>query len=291
MKININQDQIALEMYEAAERFGMEEPRRKYVGMSEIGGACSRKIWLKFRGVSGGRIPGQTIMLFSLGDRIEEEVIKWLEKAKYRISDRQLTFSGHNGFFRGHCDGIIHRVSSHPHILEIKSANDKSFKAFKKYGVREKSEQYYAQMQCYMGYSKKVRALFVVMNKNNSEIYTERIKFDRNYFQELDKKALEIIQSISIPPKTENSLCFFCEFKIQCESEEFMTYINHCPTCSFFSWGAPGRPFPICKHEKHPFEIKQCPPNHEWTSCQDYVNMFEKRYIQIGDERYPICRQ
>ncbi|MBR5346984.1 MAG: YqaJ viral recombinase family protein, partial [Deltaproteobacteria bacterium] len=53
----------------------------------------------------------------------------------------------------------IKGVTSLDHVLEIKSANSRRFKAFRESGVRAISREYYCQVQCYMGYSGLERAL------------------------------------------------------------------------------------------------------------------------------------
>ena len=65
------------DMYEAAANYE-RGPKRNYLGMSQIGKPCGRALWYSFRGFTPSAIDGQLKMIFSLGDRVEEEVIKWL---------------------------------------------------------------------------------------------------------------------------------------------------------------------------------------------------------------------
>ena len=68
-------------------------------------------------------------MIFRLGDHIEEDIVGWLKAAGYQVEGQQDAFSDHDGWFSGHCGGIIHGITQQPHILEIKSAKDKEFKS------------------------------------------------------------------------------------------------------------------------------------------------------------------
>jgi len=264
------QNKLALEMYEAA-----TEGRRPrtYLGMSQIGRPCDRELWLNFRSFAPLPLDGRIIMLFRFGDRIEEEVIYHLKAAGYSVEGQQEAFSAHRGFFRGHCDGIIHGITQEPHILEIKSANKSKFKAFKDHGVKKTYPVYYCQCQCYMGYSGLKRALVVVQCKDNSEIYTERIYFDPAAFQTLDQRAFEIITANEPPKKTE-AACQWCNQKINCEDLEGAIVENPtCGNCYYHNWKGL---INFCFHPGHAFPIKT------WgISCPDWIFMFTREPIEV----------
>ena len=174
-------------------------------------------------------------MLFRFGDRIEEEIIYWLNKAGYKVEGQQEGFSDFNGSFRGHSDGTVHGITSQPHILECKSCNTKKFKAFKTNGIRRTSETYYAQSQCYMGYSGLERCLFVVQCKDTSELYTERVYFDLDEFRSLKEKAHQIISANDAPPITlrETSFdCKWCDYAGHCRNPDETPLTNQtCGNC------------------------------------------------------------
>lgn len=68
------QDRIVADMYEAAERSRRAETRN-YLGMSGIGDRCARKLWYEFRGYSPRLLEGRSIMIFDLGNRVEDAVV------------------------------------------------------------------------------------------------------------------------------------------------------------------------------------------------------------------------
>ena len=246
---------VALAMYEAAAN--SRSSSRNYLGMSQIGHECARYLWLGFRGYKPMPIDGKAIMIFRLGDRVEEEVVHHLKLAGYRVEGQQDGFEDFTGLFRGHCDGIIHGVTSQAHILEIKSANDNSWKAFKEKGVKEKSATYFAQAQCYMGYSGLTRALFVIHNKNNSEIYTERLYFDEEVFLSLRGRAKSIITSNKMPDPVNGFACRWCDQRLNCEGEIMADKV--CGTCKWMDFDP--NTVRRCLHPNHPFELKQ------WGVC------------------------
>lgn len=254
-------DKIAAEMYSAAERERKEE--RNYLGASEIGVACDRRLWLSFRGYPKNPIDGRLIMLFELGDIIEQQVIHYLNAAGFKVDGQQAGFKSHNGFYRGSWDGIVYGVTNSPHILEIKSANDKRFAAFKKFGVKETSPQYFCQSIVYMGYAKLDRALFVIVNKNTSEIYTERVYFNQEDFEALDARAKYIITSNAMPEKADD--CDWCPYKGICDDpHKAMFTRTTCGSCDHLWWDGLT---PTCRHQLHQHNIE------EWgVSCPEWSN-------------------
>lgn len=210
-------DHIALEVYEACAARVAAEPRRGYLGMSQIGKPCERALWLDVNGADRAPIEGRVARIFDCGNATETRVIADLRAAGFIIDGEQDGFEDFDGRFRGHCDGVIHGVTKRPHLLEIKSANDASFKNFKKNGLKSKPA-YEGQMQCYMGYGGLERGLFVVENKNNQEIHTERVHFDRQRFEELQTKARRILTATEPPAKTgDETECRFCDLRLSCD--------------------------------------------------------------------------
>lgn len=227
-------DPVANAMYEAASRALHDESARSYLGMSGIGHPCARKIWYGFRQYSPMTQAGRVEMIFSLGNAVEQEVLRWLQLAGYRVEGTQTEFSALNGLFGGHCDGIIHGVTQRPHILEIKSASASRFKAFVTSGICQVAPTYAAQVQCYMGYAGLERALFVCMNKNNCEIYTERVYFNPQAFRELEARAAQIIGSNEAPDRAfreDSPECRMCEYAGHCWHSPYVQTRQTCGTC------------------------------------------------------------
>ena len=167
-------------MYEA------RETPRTWLGLSEIGNPCMRYLWYRHHGFSVAPAQGRTLRLFNLGNVIEAHLIEDLRSAGYMVTCQQCTveFSDNGTVLLGHIDGIIEGLpeSSKPHLLEIKTAGDKSFKELVKARSYEKwNPKYKAQIHAYMIGLKLKRCLSVVYNKNTSEIYSERIRLDKDY--------------------------------------------------------------------------------------------------------------
>ncbi len=163
-----------------------EAKTRGYIGASILGHGCERRIWLDWK---ESKPPVKTTPIeilktgsreekFDRGRHEEERLIKALQGSGYLVIDRQGAFSVLDGNFQGHIDGIILDQEGNKYILEIKSTQEKYFRALVKNGVQKTFAAYYLQCQMYMHFFKIPRALFLAVNKNNGEIYQAVLEVD-----------------------------------------------------------------------------------------------------------------
>jgi len=197
--------------------------KRGYLGMSEIGDPCERRLWLSYHvEKQPGKISNRLLRVFDMGDIIEDRLILHLQKSLYHVKNFQEEYSDFDGQFQGHCDGHIRGMYEAPdkwHILEIKSANQSSFNGFVKHGIQQNrmfGEKYYAQVQIYMHYSGLDRAVILVENKNDSRLYQERFRYCRKDALNLYEKAWWIInadyQPNGISKKETFWICRMCRY-------------------------------------------------------------------------------
>jgi hypothetical protein len=221
-------EEVSYKMDEACVRVFGRQPQRRYLGMSQIGQPCARRIWLDWKGCpkTGMGDPGKMHRIFAMGHHIEAMLKEILAEAGYEIEGEQLEFEDFGGQFRGHCDGIIRGVTSKPHILEIKSASTHNFEKMRKLSVVKAKPEYEAQIQLYMGYAKLERGLFVVMNKNSQELYTERVHFSGEIFERCRSRARAILESQG-PPEKDEGHCYYCDY----QGESCDTAGRSCQSC------------------------------------------------------------
>lgn len=177
-----------------------KKPRR-YLGMSEIGDECERRLWLKYHTDFREIHSGQTLRRFDTGHTIERRVVRDLRAAGFTVSARQLKFSTLKGAFKGHCDGIVEgliEAPKTPHILEVKSSNDKWYREFTKNGMASNT-RYAAQIHLYMRFAGLTRGLFILENKNDSARYMERVHYDETIADAHIDKARRIIDAATPP--------------------------------------------------------------------------------------------
>lgn len=194
---------------------------RDFLGLSGCGHSCQRYLWYAYNKFKAKKIEGRILRLFKLGDIIEAQVRDDFIKAGYNItSDQKLVkFDWEDYSLSGHIDGIIDL--GYPHLWECKSANDRSFKKLIKLGsYKEWNEKYYAQVQFYMLGLDLTDSLVVVYNKNDSSLYCEKIKLDKDYAVKKLQTVFTTISSDALPLRCCHSEDYYearyCDFKEIC---------------------------------------------------------------------------
>lgn len=189
---------------------GDSEPSRGYLGASIIGHSCKRYLWYTFRQCCKEDIPGRVYRLFETGDLAEERFVKELraigcevhEDMGEHCSHAQYEVSAIGGHFSGHMDGCACGIPEAPktwHVLEFKTHNRKSFTKLKKDGVKKSKPVHYAQMMAYMHLTGMKRALYLAVDKDTDELYSERVKYDKEAAMDLMTRAVRIINSTEAP--------------------------------------------------------------------------------------------
>ncbi len=102
----------------------------------------------------------------------------------------------------------------------MKTASAKSFAKTQKDGVEKDKPQHFAQMQVYMHLTGLKRALYIVVNKDNDELYTERVRYDSKRAQSYIDKAQSIINATTPPERisdrADSWACKFCDARELC---------------------------------------------------------------------------
>lgn len=223
---------------------------RQHLGASIIGRKCDRELWYSFHWCTKPNFSGRILKLFDRGHSEEARFVHDLkligcEVKEFDENGNQWRFEAHGGHFGGSSDGIIAsgviEAPKSPHIVEFKTHGSKSFKTLDK-GVQEAKPEHYTQMQMYMGLSgdkwgakyRIERALYMAVNKDNDDLYCERVKFDKEHYQSALKKAENIIFSTkSIDGISDNPSwyeCKFCDHYSLCH-EQKLPEVN-CRTCA-----------------------------------------------------------
>ena len=224
---NLKETALELEdrIKQGAEIKMQSEKLRKYVGMSEIGGSCPRALQYKKRTMKKRKVPYKLAAAFDVGRHLEPMILDWIKHAGYEVVGCQKKLSDLGGSFSGHPDGILKEAIQTENglldaVLEIKTAKTKSFNEIKKEGI-QKISRYIAQAQCYMHYLELNHTLFVVFNKDTSELYCEFVEYETHIFKWCRETAEAVIKSeetLARPADFEcnKAPCVWCEFRNQC---------------------------------------------------------------------------
>ena len=217
------------------------QPQRDYLGGSQIGEECERKLWYSFRHVLRQNFDGRILRLFDTGHREEARLIEDLRRAGCTVYDRdaggsQFRYTACDGHFSGGLDGVIEGLQEAPgtnHLLEAKTMKSKLFDEMDAKGVAKAKPVYFAQLQVYMHMAELTRAAFFAVCKDDDRIYMERVPYDAAVAQALLSKASRIIHAETPPDRIAKDasswLCKFCPYIDLCHGAK-VAAVN-CRTC------------------------------------------------------------
>lgn len=186
---------------------------------------------------------------------------------------RQFSFTDFGGHFSGSIDGVIKNVwaldfennlnfetyevdettgiittktkkidsiteavekTKKPFLFEFKTHNSKNFNVLKSYGLKEKFESHFAQVQVYLYYFDLTHALYVAVNKDNDELVYFLVPANSEIAKKYISRAEAIIFKNEAPKIYDSPgwwECKFCLFSEICHSGAVAS-IN-CRTCIF----------------------------------------------------------
>ena len=164
-----------------------EDPFRTHMGASGIGDECARKIWYSFHWVTRQQHEGRLLRLFNRGHMEEARFIALLLTIGCTVYQQdehgnQYKISDAGGHFGGSGDGVVIGCpdvpAETPILSEFKTSAEKIFLKIKKEGVRSAKFEHFVQMNVYMRKMGLSCALYMVVNKNNDELYGEIVMLD-----------------------------------------------------------------------------------------------------------------
>jgi CRISPR/Cas system-associated exonuclease Cas4 (RecB family) len=197
--------------------------------------ACSRRMWFQFRHVKAPTFKQETLRTFRIGHALEDLLCEWLGR---EVHMREAKLLNRWGRTLGLIDGMF-KDGEEFFLLENKTANDKRWKEMAKKGI---DRNYLAQVQLYMHSSdqlsrhgnKLTKCLFVVFNKNTSEIFTEVVDYEPVFAQAEYDRIHDVMASESVPYADNDVHCNWCDYRSFCNGDGEIPLVN-CRTCAHVS--------------------------------------------------------
>ena len=229
------------EIVDAIDASMKQDKPRPHMGASLLGHHCERYLWLNFRWAVIEQFSGRMLRLFRRGQNEESTFVSDLRSIGVLLqhvgSDQyRVDFGSH---VSGSIDGII--VGGLPGkeksqaVLECKTHSEKSFKELKDKGVKESKFMHYVQCQVYMKGTNLKRALYMAVNKNTDELYTEWVHYDESIANNYVARGHRIALSNDMPPpiSTDPSWyqCKICAAHEFCHKTHLTKEVN-CRTCA-----------------------------------------------------------
>jgi len=226
----------------AAYEADADEGFRPHLGASLIGKECDRALWYDFRWTTVARHPGRLLRLFETGQLEEARIVRNLRRTGATVLEvdpetgRQWRVQAHGGHFGGSLDAVALNLLEAPktwHVLEFKTHAAKSFVDLVAKGVQKSKPQHFAQMQTYMRLTGMTRAMYLAVNKDNDDLYVERVEADGDFADRLLAKAGRIIFAARPPERISEDpawyQCRLCNHADVCRHELFAAV--NCRTC------------------------------------------------------------
>lgn len=223
-----------------------DDGHRTHLGASIMGEECLRKLFYTFRWVKHVVYEGRMQRLFQVGHEAEPRFAKYLTALGFEVSrinpdtNKQWRMESLNGHYGGSLDAKIkapakYEISEDLIFLgEFKTNNTGSgFTAVVDKGMRIAKPKHFAQASQYgLHYGLKY-ALYLIENKNDSNLTVEIVPLDWNLGRQLEQKAENIILAKYPPNKiNENPVyweCKFCDFNAICHHGEKVE--KNCRSC------------------------------------------------------------
>jgi len=202
-----------------------ENEHRNHLGASGMGKPCWRQLWYVFRWVKKEQRSGRMLRLFNVGHMAEPRFISYLRGIGFEVKEfaedgKQFRITGANGHYGGSLDGMCkapaHYQLSEDLVLLNEFKTNNTGAGYEKVGKEALSKakpDHYAQMSQY-GYKYGLRyGLYMIENKNDSDITVRIVELDWALGRQLELKAEEIIASQQPPNRiSENPAFFDCKF-------------------------------------------------------------------------------
>jgi hypothetical protein len=201
------------------------QPPREYLGASEIGDLCERKLAFKWHKYPAEPFKGRGIRRFRMGHIHEDETVRWLKMAGFKLQGEQAGFDLADGKFSGHIDGDIVAgpiALPYPVLFEHKIMKSSIWRALTKSNVETEHPKYFGQLQVYMRQLDRKAALFTALNTDTSELHFELVAYDAAKAEVYIDRARRILTSESPQelPRIGRSefdfACKFCPYKAAC---------------------------------------------------------------------------
>lgn len=184
------------------------QPPRNYVGMSELGDNCLRRVYYNAVKAPRKEFSARQLRAFEVGHLYEALTAEWLREAGFTL----LSQDGHGAQFRvyqadgrlsGGIDGVLtagpeafNRLITYPALWENKALAAKWWKEIVRHGLQDAEPKYFGQVNVYMGYFQLQQCLFTAENKDTGEIYCEILPYSLQAAQAASDRGVEVIQAI-----------------------------------------------------------------------------------------------
>ena len=238
-------NKIIERIYKGFEQENASDVRLSRLGSSYIGSECLRQVYYKWRSFDVSKFTGRTLRIFETGSSQEQRVLSDLKKANFIVHDEELSGEQYpvqysktdsTGHFITKIDGVVEGIDDdpRPHLLEIKTLNQRNYNALCKHGVKKHKPVHWEQIQSSLFLFKLEIAVYVGLNKNTEEFFIEAIEPDPDFAKVFNEKINRLVNATLVPvgisDNPEYFECKWCDYSEVCFHEK--DPLVHCRTCT-----------------------------------------------------------
>jgi len=207
--------------------------------IESCGSDCQRKKWFQFHWVLNAKKSAEELSINSMAESAKDRILDRLYRAGVNVkkldhrTDKKWKAECFNGHVAGEIDAII--MSGLPdspnkeHILFVSSMSDSEFKDIGEKGILNHDIEKFRTIQVYMFLFGIERAFFVAENRNTGELFTDRVRLDKNLAGIIIGGFESVIQANTMPDAKTKLECDSCTYKALCDGESCAA--KNCRTC------------------------------------------------------------
>ncbi|HEV7299024.1 MAG TPA: hypothetical protein VGN72_06620 [Tepidisphaeraceae bacterium] len=282
--------------YEKAEKSRLSQR----LGASQIGHPCARKLWFDFRWAGKEAFAGRMLRLFETGHLAEERFAANLRTIGAEVhtvdpaTGQQFEYTAVAGHFVCKIDGAalgVPEARKAWHACEFKTHSNKSFTELRRKGLREAKPEHFAQLSVGMLLAELPRGLYLAVNKDTDELYSERLRIEevRADAERLLSFAGQVVAAKNPPARIAESAakppCVYCPHRARCFGEELPAVT--CRSCVHATAEMTGRGAWTCaKHNRVLAEAEQaraCPDHLFIPETIPFAEAIDAGYSPDGD--------
>lgn len=214
-------------------RLNNARPVRDYIGGSELGDPCQRRVYYGAKKIPKEPFTGDKLRIFYMGHVFESMVADWLKEAGFDLKTvddqgNQFEVVTANGMVKNHCDGIFVggptiEGLTYPCLWENKALKNRGWQNIVKRGLARAEPKYFAQIQIYLGYFNIPFCLFTAINKDTAEIYHALVPYQLEQAQRASDAGVDMIRALArdepppgIASQPDFFMCRMCQYVKYC---------------------------------------------------------------------------
>ena len=162
---------------------------------SIVSSPCERYVYLAFNGLMpSSPIAANVRRIFDCGDYLGLRFTKYFQELGIYIDEEQPT-KFDNPPISGRYDYLIQHEVYGKTIVELKSINDKGFKAL----ITDPKSDHYLQIQIYLNIMNIEHGIVLYENKNDQQVKCFSVVKSEEVWRQLVNKCLKIMKMTSVP--------------------------------------------------------------------------------------------